>query len=255
MNAAVVTRAPASRRRRPRSGDLLRYIAYSTGQPRFSRTRAGRSGWFWVLCRSWEGDDVAADGLVTSPTEARQAAVAAAGTPVFEDYSYVAAEIRRKRAVAERLARGSSRTDAQTLEFAWASGLGWGPHQHLIVKRTKRLVFVDRARWTGQPSADPFGRRCLTVDRVRFERGESVMVAPWVWVSANRKDSKNEQGAVPCLEVLGLAPGCTSAEVERAFRRLARKAHPDAGGSAEAFVALSNARDRALSVATAGGAS
>ncbi len=51
---------------------------------------------------------------------------------------------------------------------------------------------------------------------------------------------------VNALSALDLAPGATAEEVRRAFRRLALTAHPDRGGTTEAFVALVKARDEAL---------
>ena len=53
-----------------------------------------------------------------------------------------------------------------------------------------------------------------------------------------------------CLIALGLAWGCSVAEVNRAFRRRARGAHPDCpGGSHEAMVALSETYRQALAFA------
>jgi hypothetical protein len=49
-----------------------------------------------------------------------------------------------------------------------------------------------------------------------------------------------------CLRVLGLPRGCTEPEVRRAFRRLARRLHPDVGGDAEAFMRLEAAYRQAL---------
>ena len=48
-----------------------------------------------------------------------------------------------------------------------------------------------------------------------------------------------------CRALLGLPPDrrLTPAEIHRAFKRAARTAHPDAGGSAQAFQALSAARE------------
>lgn len=40
------------------------------------------------------------------------------------------------------------------------------------------------------------------------------------------------------LAILGLAPGASAEEITRAYREQAKRAHPDAGGSAEAFRAV-----------------
>ena len=47
-------------------------------------------------------------------------------------------------------------------------------------------------------------------------------------------------------QVLGLTPDATAAEVLAARRRLAKRAHPDAGGSAAAMQAINAAADAAL---------
>lgn len=49
-----------------------------------------------------------------------------------------------------------------------------------------------------------------------------------------------------CWEVLGLAETATQHQVQSAFRSLARRAHPDAGGSTADMATLNSARDEAL---------
>lgn len=44
--------------------------------------------------------------------------------------------------------------------------------------------------------------------------------------------------------MLGVGPSATAADGDEAFRRLARGAHPDAGGDPAAFARLVAARDR-----------
>lgn len=46
--------------------------------------------------------------------------------------------------------------------------------------------------------------------------------------------------------VLAVSPQATVSEIKSAYRKLARTAHPDAGGSAEAMSRLNAARDQAL---------
>lgn len=47
-------------------------------------------------------------------------------------------------------------------------------------------------------------------------------------------------------DVLGVAPGASVVDIERAFRQRARSAHPDGGGSAEVFRQLQEARETLL---------
>jgi curved DNA-binding protein CbpA len=48
------------------------------------------------------------------------------------------------------------------------------------------------------------------------------------------------------LLLLGISPPYTADDVARAYKRLAREKHPDAGGSHDDFIRLKEARDVAL---------
>jgi hypothetical protein len=59
--------------------------------------------------------------------------------------------------------------------------------------------------------------------------------------------------AVPrCLEVLGLIPPVDPETVQRRFRELAKKLHPDVGGDEWAFVEVKRAFDDAMSLVGGG---
>jgi hypothetical protein len=51
---------------------------------------------------------------------------------------------------------------------------------------------------------------------------------------------------IRCIQRLNLAWPCTETDVKRAYRRLAKSAHPDGGGSQEKFLALQEAYVQAL---------
>lgn len=55
-----------------------------------------------------------------------------------------------------------------------------------------------------------------------------------------------ERTGPSCWEVLGVAPAATEPEILAAWRSKVKTAHPDAGGSTEAFNALNAAKDIAL---------
>lgn len=55
-----------------------------------------------------------------------------------------------------------------------------------------------------------------------------------------------EEGRPPWWEVLGIAPDADEATIRAAYRARAAEAHPDRGGSTEAFVALQAAYKEAL---------
>jgi hypothetical protein len=49
-----------------------------------------------------------------------------------------------------------------------------------------------------------------------------------------------------CWDVLGVRPGASAADIETAYRRAAKLAHPDTGGSDSAMSELNAARDEAM---------
>lgn len=51
-----------------------------------------------------------------------------------------------------------------------------------------------------------------------------------------------------CWDLLGVSPNASPAEIDRAFRDAAKKAHPDAGGSDAAMATLSAAKQEAMQV-------
>jgi len=56
----------------------------------------------------------------------------------------------------------------------------------------------------------------------------------------------SERTGPSCWEVLGVAPQSSEATIMEAYRAKAQTAHPDKGGSHEAFVELNQAKDIAL---------
>lgn len=53
-----------------------------------------------------------------------------------------------------------------------------------------------------------------------------------------------------CLSILGLSAPVTRDDVRRAYKRLAKLAHPDVGGDHQAFIKLKEAHDSAMRLAT-----
>jgi hypothetical protein len=85
------------------------------------------------------------------------------------------------------------------------------------------------------------------------KKGRAVLMSDNV--SQNQKGISEIAPALPlpgasCWEVLGLRPGVAAAEIDYAFRKLAKNVHPDAGGRDAAMQALNAAREQALKFAT-----
>lgn len=72
----------------------------------------------------------------------------------------------------------------------------------------------------------------------------------WNWAGSVSAWAMPNLFPVESLTILGLSLPCTRADVRRAYKRLAKKAHPDLGGSQQAFIKLKEAHDSALRFAT-----
>lgn len=57
------------------------------------------------------------------------------------------------------------------------------------------------------------------------------------------------RGDSSALVALGLQSGATQADIKRAYKRLAKKVHPDHGGDHESFIRLKNAYESAMRLA------
>jgi DnaJ domain len=139
------------------------------------------------------------------------------------------------------------------------------------VTRTQRGRYFWAAWWTGAPSASPFrmpdaanggtrseadalaeaervAARHLTLIEpywarafTRVLRGES---APPRKEPRTRSPTRHVEHPLSAHAVLGIEPGASSAEVRAAYKRRALVAHPDQGGSDEAFRAVQRAYER-----------
>lgn len=86
-----------------------------------------------------------------------------------------------------------------------------------------------RAPWTGQDWTEP-------------DPNFRVSGAP------SAAEAKVRAELTGHLRVLGLAWPCSKDDINRAYRRLARSRHPDAGGSSDAFIQVKSAADSATAL-------
>lgn len=104
------------------------------------------------------------------------------------------------------------------------------------------------------------GGRQIAMACDRYQRAEENMNSVRLALDAMRQLERHGGGAMAdkaftgfaalppprsCWEILGIPRGATAAEIEAAYRVLARAAHPDAGGSNTAMAELNAARDAA----------
>lgn len=141
--------------------------------------------------------------------------------------------------------------------------LGWNNWfvPYTVVKKTAKRVtlrgdldsFIAFSEATGYPSGD---KADIEIDRAKFEKEFKVYhsrLHEWFYKIKPKIDPERPRlsdiifGFSPdSLAALGLRAGATKADIKRAYKRLARKAHPDGGGSHEAFMKLNQAYEQAM---------
>ncbi len=132
----------------------------------------------------------------------------------------------------------------------------WRSVPHRVVRRTAYYVYVEQHPHAADvPAAGWPGGRGATfrLDRQMLEREGFAFIPPGSPIEQDEDPaffaSPQEERALEapeCLQALGLPWPCTADEVRTAYRRLARRAHPDGGGSHDAFLALQAAYEQAL---------
>jgi hypothetical protein len=247
-------------------------------RPCYAVSAAGKDRWFWCIWASHNAlHDLAralAHGHAASREAAIQAALAAApdgSTPNALPAGMTRVELRRL--AAERRARRTAKeTDAASVEYVYehhiyypeclydpedpTSGPHWVTSRFRILRKTRTSYFVvPRDDGTGyfQDGELLVADESIRLDRRRLEAGEEV----WhrgshrhYTLNPNPPEREPDRSCPPHLQgplgVLGLNWPCTAKDVKAAYRRLARKRHPDSGGTHEDFLALRTAYETAL---------
>ena len=144
------------------------------------------------------------------------------------------------------------------------------------IASTRRRRFLWAAWWTGPPTRSPFrkpdafqggahtrdealrtaervaGCKLVEIEGSWARAWGNVLAGQEPWPSPRAPDeeralrlAKQPQSA-SVWRTLGLTPKATLSEIKRAYRKQALSAHPDRGGSDEAFRALQSAYESAL---------
>jgi hypothetical protein len=221
-------------------------------KPTFSRCSLGNNRWFWVVYRSWEavfdGEQPVATGYAPTAQKAEDAALAVAPEAEHNRANMAAHHHRdlcNKRRAAKPPSGGTKATAQEFLYRDWMSDWDndWHSSQHLIVKRTKKLVFVEKTNY----HPDPWDRATYALNRAELEAEGSAWsrkardyfyTTPW--------DQRRQPWASHEFTVLGVKAGSSKEEIKAAYRRLARKHHPDCGGDPAAFKEIQQAYERAM---------
>jgi hypothetical protein len=226
----------------------------------FAVTSLGKGRWYWVvwpsleMVRSGESGAHVAEGYERAKTEAVDRALEVAGM----HGEWVAA----KYAKAYHRRHSQKRRSPEALAFLYRdvrdeSTGEWRSEPHRVAKRTHKYVYVEQRpyepeRLTG--SWPDRGVPTFRLDRAMLEEKGYAFVPvtadvddPLFFTMPYRERVVQYGGLLPaCFSLLGLSFPCTVAEVRAAYRDLAKRAHPDRGGSHGEFLELRAAYEQAL---------
>ncbi len=117
------------------------------------------------------------------------------------------------------------------------NGLSGQWDRHAVVRIAPKHIYIEFL--VGPP---------LRLDRAHLERHGWAPAGQRYWGLPFFVEPDDHHA---CLRRLGLSWPTTAAQVRRAYRRLARSSHPDAGGREEEFVELVSAYEQALRLVAA----
>jgi hypothetical protein len=165
-----------------------------------------------------------------------------------------AIKVAREQRAEARAKKVSDGTDAQIVEYvcrhykkytSWfSSTFEWETERYKVLRKTPKRLFVENTIATYKTASGATVLHTYALDRAKLEQGKH----PWGWTLDPNPpfDSTTGKRAIPgWADVLGLSIPCTLADAKRAFRASAKKAHPDHGGTPEAFQRVKQAFDAA----------
>ena len=242
--------------------------ATSKGNRRFFAIASlGRSRWYWVVWPSLIELQSSinplfhiAEGVEETKAQAVEKALDTAGRyATWIAAKYARAYYRNTRA-------GSGRMESAAVpvlhEFLYRDIYDASTQQctsmpHRIVRKTSNYVFVEQHPYSpehGTGSWMEAEQITYRLDRQFLEKNGYAFLPASVILTdheepvffAARRGNGYESQLLKCFQVLHLKWPCTVSEVQEAYRRLVKSAHPDGGGSHDQFIELQTAYEQAL---------
>lgn len=243
-------------------------------QPTFAVTSLGRNRWYWVVwpslaqLQSGKLERHVADGYTTNKADAVDQALAAAGIYGRWVAAKFARQYHRQRQQTKRVGDEEEEhntvvptvqtflyRDVQDPETGY-----WVSIPYRVIKRTARYVYVERHPYSLEQltgSWADFEAKTYRLDRQMLEQagyaflplldGEDPLFFSTPY--AERVDVGGDAGA----NLLAVFSDVSSIEeMKSIYRRLARRFHPDRGGTHQDFLALQSAYKRALQLLRGG---
>jgi hypothetical protein len=236
-----------------------------------SRCKLGSSRVYWVVQVFGEWDTLVAEGYCRTVEEAEHKAKAIAGPDSRQWQAHVAERRHRLKVHEARKGRPSKAGGAQVRRYVYTA------HEsdydgtryvltHPILKRTEKRVYVSEyycdPKAIGTEHEPTFHHgpddRTVVLDRAKLETDGYTFshsrrwremfylhleeaLDPWEYRRRGKAPASPDEGVIEALSVLDLAWPCSEREFRAAYRRMSKQAHPDCGGSAEAFVEVNDA--------------
>jgi hypothetical protein len=226
----------------------------------FAVTSLGKDRWYWVvwpsleMIQSGEPGSHVAEGYERTKAEAVDRALEVAGMRG----EWIAA----KYAKAYHRKHSQGRRAPEAIEFLYrdvqdVSTGEWRSVPHRVAKRTRKYVYVEQRLYEPERLAGGWLDRdapTFRLDRAMLEQKGHAFVPvtadvddPLFFAVPYRERVVQYGGLLPtCFSLLGLSFPCTVAEVKAAYRKLAKRTHPDHGGGHGEFLKLQAAYEQAL---------
>lgn len=242
----------------------------------FAIASLGRNRWYWVvwpslreLQTSKEPLIYIAQGYEKTKAEAVEKALEAAG--IYAKWiaaKYAKAYHHNTKAGTARKGDSPHIAESPSIlglhEFLYrdiynAATKEWNSVPHRVVRRTRNYVFVEQHPYFPDDLTGSWldsERPTYQLDRPALEQEGYAFIPATAYLSDKEEplffnyDREKRHGAkLPkCLEVLHLSWPCTVTEVQEAYRKLVKSAHPDGGGNHDKFLELQAAYEQALRI-------
>ena len=229
----------------------------------FSRCSIGKNKWQWVV---GDFDGITGSGVAESPEAAQRDAELQFG-PVRLTSNGMAAGFRQKQVAIERSQKTTDCDSTSPIELVYECHRYYGDFNdsdsitpHRIVKRTRTRIYVDcepyREQSTPKGNWTDYLQQTFVLDRATFEStGKARRRSDGWWrgdfyahpdIYHAERRSFADAWRPECFVVLGVPADATPKDVKKAFKKLAKKFHPDAGGDPEEFKAVYAAYETAM---------
>ena len=217
------------------------------GEVMFARCKSG-ARWFWTTF-DWEDTPRPLEYGYEATAEGAEGHLPPGVRHFPANYAKFCLKYLSAKRKAERCHRDTQ--EVRENEFLYTRS---DPFPHRIVKKTRKKVFVERGTWDRAEELWQryYGLECIALDRAALERDGRAWSSRWRDFYYATPHERHADEAPECLRALGLPRTATEQEVRREYRRRVRQAHPDSGGSHEAFVVLHQAYEQALALTRAG---